>query len=100
MCSRRMSVLCGALTVLFLLGCEEKAGVKVDIEAPNERPNILLVVVDDMGFADLGSFGGEIPTPNLEELAYAGVRLTNFITGPACSPSRAMLLTGVDAHRS
>lgn len=100
MCRRRMSVLCVALTVLFLLGCQEKASVTVDVEAPGERPNILLVVVDDMGFADLGSFGGEIPTPNLDNLAYAGVRLTNFITGPACSPSRAMLLTGVDAHIS
>lgn len=65
---------------------------------PASRPNILLIVVDDMGFADLGSFGGEIPTPNLDELAYSGVRLTNFITSPACSPTRATLLTGVDPH--
>ena len=61
----------------------------------SDRPNILLVVVNDKGFADLGRFGGEIPTPNLEELAYAGVRLTNIITAPACSPTRAMWLTGV-----
>ena len=65
---------------------------------PIARPNIVLIVVDDMGFADLGSFGSEIPTPNLDELAYNGVRLTNFITAPACSPTRAMLLTGVDNH--
>ncbi|MGI9233736.1 MAG: arylsulfatase [Woeseiaceae bacterium] len=100
MCRRRKSVLCGALTVLFLLGCEDESAIEVDRDLPAERPNILLVVVDDMGFADLGSFGSEIPTPNLDKLAYAGVRLTNFIAGPACSPTRAMLLTGVDAHRA
>lgn len=64
------------------------------------RPNILLIVVDDMGFADLGSFGGEIETPNLDRLAYDGVRFTNFISAPTCSPARAMMLTGVDAHRA
>jgi arylsulfatase len=64
------------------------------------RPNLLLIVVDDMGFADLGSFGSEIPTPHLDALAYAGVRLTRFVTSPACSPTRATLLTGVDPHRA
>jgi len=63
-----------------------------------KRPNILLIVVDDMAFSDLGSFGGEIPTPNLDRLAYEGIRFTNFHGAPMCSPSRAMLLTGVDAH--
>jgi arylsulfatase len=63
-----------------------------------EKPNILLIVVDDMAFSDLGSFGGEIPTPNLDRLAYAGIRFTNFHGAPMCSPSRAMLLTGVDSH--
>jgi len=64
------------------------------------RPNILLIVVDDMGFADLGAFGGEIETPNLDRLANHGIRFTNFHTSTACSPSRAMLLTGVDSHRA
>lgn len=64
----------------------------------SERPNILLIVVDDMGFSDLGSFGGEIETPNLDRLAFEGIRFTNFHTATACSPSRAMLLTGVDSH--
>lgn len=65
-----------------------------------EHPNILLVVADDLGFADLGSYGGEIETPNLDELASSGVRLTNFQTAPACSPTRAALLTGVDPHQA
>jgi len=62
------------------------------------RPNILLIVVDDMGFSDIGSFGGEIATPNLDRLALEGIRFTNFHSATACSPSRAMLLTGVDSH--
>ncbi|BAN48150.1 arylsulfatase [Metapseudomonas resinovorans] len=62
------------------------------------RPNILLIVADDLGFADLGSFGSEIATPNLDSLAAAGIRLTNFQAMPACSPTRAALLTGVDPH--
>ena len=51
-----------------------------------------------MGMADIGSFGGEIETPNLDKLAFNGARLTNFSVAPTCSPSRAMLLTGVDSH--
>ncbi|SMR73457.1 arylsulfatase [Marinobacterium sediminicola] len=65
-----------------------------------QKPNILVVVADDLGFADLGSFGGEIETPNLDALAQSGVRMTNFHTAPACSPTRAALLTGVDPHKA
>lgn len=60
--------------------------------------NILLIVADDLGFSDLGSFGGEISTPHLDALAMRGVRFTNFHSAPACSPTRAMVLTGVDPH--
>jgi len=63
------------------------------------RPNILLVVADDMGYGDLGSFGSEIDTPNLDSLAASGVQLTNFQAMPACSPTRAALLTGADPHQ-
>ena len=62
------------------------------------RPNVLLIVVDDMGFSDLGAFGSEIDTPHLDALAAEGVRLTDFHSAPACSPTRAMLLSGVDHH--
>lgn len=68
--------------------------------AADQRPNILLIITDDMGFTDLGSFGSEIPTPNLDELAYSGVRLTNFHAAPACAPARAMLLSGMDNHEA
>lgn len=65
-----------------------------------ERPNILLIVADDLGYSDLGVYGGEIDTPNLDELAHEGLRFTQFYASPMCSPSRAMLLTGVDQHRA
>ncbi len=64
----------------------------------DERPNIVLIVADDLGFSDIGAFGGEIRTPNLDALAREGVRLTNFHAAPTCGPSRSMLLTGVDHH--
>jgi arylsulfatase A-like enzyme len=63
-----------------------------------KRPNFLVIVADDLGFSDLGAFGGEIETPRLDALARQGLRFTDFHTSPACSPTRAMLLTGVDPH--
>jgi arylsulfatase A-like enzyme len=63
-----------------------------------KRPNFLIIVADDLGFSDLGAFGGEIETPNLDALAWRGLRFTDFHTAPACSPTRAMLLTGTDHH--
>src|SRR5262249_1045748 len=62
------------------------------------RPNFLVIVADDLGFSDLGAFGGETKTPPLDALAYAGLRLNGFHSGPTCSPPRAMLLTGTDHH--
>ena len=62
------------------------------------RPNIVIILADDMGFADLGSFGGEINTPNIDALAMEGVRFTQFYTHASCSPTRSMLLSGVDTH--
>jgi arylsulfatase A-like enzyme len=62
------------------------------------RPNFLIIVADDLGFSDLGAFGGEIKTPHLDALAVAGLRLNGFHTAPTCSPTRAMLLTGTDHH--
>lgn len=64
----------------------------------DNRPNILLVVADDLAFTDLGSFGGEIETPNLDALAASGVRLSQFYVAPTCSPTRSMLLSGTDNH--
>jgi arylsulfatase A-like enzyme len=66
--------------------------------APTGSPNIVFVLVDDVGFADIGCFGSEIKTPNIDRLADEGVRFTNFHVNPMCSPTRASLLTGVNCH--
>jgi arylsulfatase A-like enzyme len=68
--------------------------------APPGAPNIVVVLVDDVGFADLGCQGSEIPTPNLDRLATEGVQFTNFHSAPMCSPTRAALLTGLNPHRA
>jgi len=64
----------------------------------SERPNILVIMGDDLGFSDLGSFGSEISTPNLDAIAKDGKILTNYHTNPVCSPARVSFLTGVDNH--
>ncbi len=69
-------------------------------QANPPRPNIVVLVADDWGFTDVGAFGGEIATPHIDELAHRGVRFSNFHVAASCSPTRAMLLTGVDNHRS
>ena len=64
------------------------------------KPNIILLMVDDMGFSDVGCFGGEIETPNLDRLGRDGVRFTQFYNGARCCPTRASLLTGLYAHQA
>ncbi|WP_305728166.1 sulfatase-like hydrolase/transferase [Cupriavidus sp. GA3-3] len=66
----------------------------------DQRPNTLLILADDLGYSDIWAFGGEIHTPNLDALARQGVRMTQFYVAPTCSPTRAMLMSGVDSHRA
>ncbi len=66
----------------------------------SHRPNIVIILGDDLGFADMGSYGSEIKTPNLDSLANDGVRFTNFYTHASCSPTRSLLLSGVDTHQN
>ena len=66
--------------------------------APDGAPNVIVMLTDDLGFADLGCYGSEIDTPNLDTLAGRGVQLTNFHVTPMCSPTRAALLTGLNSH--
>jgi len=68
------------------------------IAQQSERPNFLVIVADDMGYSDLGSYGGEINTPILDDLAQQGMRYTNFYVSPTCSVTRSMLLSGTDSH--
>ena len=91
------------VVAVSMAGCDRSGPATQTREAApavDRRPNILLIVADDMGYTDLGSFGSEIPTPNLDELAHSGIRLTNFHAAPACAPARAMLLSGMDNHEA
>ena len=88
-------------TILCIVGMVAAlAAPSIAVADSPRRPNIVVILGDDMGFADMGSFGSEIRTPNLDSLAKEGVRFTNFYTNPSCSPTRATLLSGVDTHRN
>src|SRR4051794_37053996 len=63
------------------------------------RPNIVIILADDMGYSDLGCYGSEISTPNIDRLASQGVRMTQFYNSARCCPSRAALLTGRYPHQ-
>jgi len=69
-------------------------------QAQSKKPNIILIVVDDMGYGDLGSYGSEIHTPNLDKLASQGLRLKEFYNNAICAPTRASILTGQDQHKA
>ena len=81
----------------FASGCG-KTQEEAQIQTPAKKPNILLIVADDMGYSDIGAFGGEIATPALDRLANEALRLSNFHVLPSCSPTRSVLLSGVDNH--
>ena len=79
--------------LLYLINCKEK---QLQNEKENfKKPNIILIMADDMGYSDIGSYGAEIHTPNLDELAANGVRFSQFYNAARCCPSRASLLTGL-----
>src|SRR3954464_964662 len=68
--------------------------------AADQRPNILIILADDLGYSDLGCYGGEIRTPHLDALAAGGLRFTPFYNCTRCCPSRASLLTGLYPHQA
>ena len=87
------------ISIAILVGCADEArDVASDVPTSAPRPNILLVMADDLGYSDIGPFGSEIATPTLDRLAGEGVTFTNFRVQMMCSPTRAMLLTGLDSH--
>jgi arylsulfatase/uncharacterized sulfatase len=67
---------------------------------PVQQPNIVVILADDLGYSDVGTYGSEISTPNIDQLALQGLRFSNYRTSASCAPTRAMLLTGVDSHRA
>lgn len=90
----RAGVSVGAVSLLGFGGPLLKA-VRGQPNAPLGRPNVIVMMVDDMGYSDLGCFGSEIATPNLDAIAKGGVRVTNFHNSARCCPSRASILTGM-----
>jgi arylsulfatase len=82
-----------ALATLAVLGQEVVA-------APSERPNIIVILIDDMGWSDFGCYGSEIPTPHIDALAAGGLRFTQFYNTARCSPTRASLMTGLYPHQA
>ena len=83
---------------LALAACQSGTQAPGASAARDKRPNILLVVADDLGFTDVGAYGSEIDTPTIDALAREGVRFSNFHTSVSCSPTRSMLLRGTDNH--
>jgi len=87
----------GALSLLALL-VSAFAAPTLSSAGVDTRPNIIVFLADDLGYGDLGAYGSEIATPNLDSLVAGGTRFTNYHTAATCSPTRSMLLTGVDNH--
>ena len=91
-------------SVLSIIGLGLSAvisgGCTPDNNGDAKRPNIIVIMADDMGYSDIGCFGGEIPTPNIDMLAENGMRFTQFYNGGRCCPTRASLLTGLYAHQA
>ncbi len=90
---------CNTLILITLLaGCSTSGEISANGTGVDPRPNILLIVADDLGYADLGVYGSNIQTPNIDGLAAAGMLFTQFHTAPMCAPTRAMLLSGNNNH--
>lgn len=81
---------------LFAAGCATSRAAPPDVPT---SPNIVVILADDMGYSDIGSYGGEVPTPNLDRLAAEGTRFTQFYNSGRCVPTRASLLTGLYSHQ-
>lgn len=92
---RRVDRGSGALAAMLLAACVVQVGGIPKSWAAVSRPNIVLIVADDLGFSDVGCYGGEISTPNLDRLASEGLRMTQFYNCAVCNPSRAGILTGL-----
>lgn len=92
----RLVLVAPATVVLALSAC---GGGTDEAAAPTPKPNVLVIMADDMGYSDIGAFGSEISTPTLDSLVADGRVLTRFYTSPACSPTRGMLMSGADSHR-
>lgn len=88
------------LFLSFLLVASACVTAQNHSDLPDTRPNIIIIMADDLGYSDLGCYGGEINTPNLDLLASKGIRFTQFYNTARCCPTRAALLTGLYPHQA
>lgn len=86
------------LSAAAMAACTSAPPTPTAAATPARKPNFLLIVADDLGYSDLGAYGGEIATPTLDRLAQGGAQFTSFYASPFCSPTRAMLMSGTDNH--
>ena len=94
----RKSQVLSFILIGLVTGCSNSGDNASTTSEPDNRPNILLIVADDLGYADLGVYGSKIQTPNIDGLAAQGMLFTQFHTAPMCAPTRAMLLSGNNNH--
>ena len=95
---RKFTNFCILAILILVVACNDQRPSGAVGNLNLNRPNVLLIVADDMGFTDIGSFGSEIQTPNIDALANQGTRFSRFYSGSMCAPTRAMLMTGTDHH--
>src|SRR6478736_2231796 len=92
------------LLAAFLLGASlvgsSASSVQAQSVPSSTRPNVIIILADDMGYSDVGCYGGEIRTPNIDRLAADGVRFTQFYNMARCCPTRAALMTGLYPHQA
>lgn len=91
---------CALLVLMLGMSLSLSRTGRADETARCERPNIVIILVDDMGFSDVGCYGGEIETPNIDRLAAGGLRFTQFYNSGRCCPTRASLMTGLHPHQA
>jgi len=95
-----MTQLIPRLLAVFAVALTVRAYSSLAAAHPHHPPNVVVILIDDMGFSDLGCYGGEVPTPNIDALAAGGLRFTQFYNTVRCSPTRASLLTGLYPHQA
>ncbi|MEP9361012.1 arylsulfatase [Sphingomonas sp. KR3-1] len=97
---RLLTRACGAALAVAAAALPLQAGAQTAAKPQPTRPNVIVILLDDVGYSDIGAFGSEIPTPNIDALARGGLAFTQFYNSARCSPSRAALMTGTYPHQA
>ncbi|MBE0654112.1 MAG: sulfatase-like hydrolase/transferase, partial [Bacteroidales bacterium] len=100
---RLNSLITKGILALLAASCNSNVSrdkVSKSSQADTRKPNIIIILADDMGYSDTGCFGGEVNTPNIDRLAARGLRFTQFYNAARCCPTRASLLTGLYPHQA